>query len=30
MSANRGRNLRHSDILNTKDAKYIKRILPYA
>ncbi len=30
MSPNRGRNLRHSEILNTKDAKVIKKLLPYA
>ena len=30
MSPNRGRNLRHSDILNTRDGKVIKRLLPYA
>lgn len=30
MSSTRGRNLRKSNILNTTDSKYIKRILPYS
>lgn len=30
MSANRGRNLKHSAILNTKDSQIVKKALPYA